>query len=131
MKAVVGHGNKDLKRKSSSRNSAKRSAKPKRKRQKKGHGATSSCSGSDYNAFRNATRLHLANYTKDQFFKYHDKYDMQRKRARGDGKWLYTVIIGGELEHGGSLKEVMDKCFAVEQTSAVSTLASNFGTNSE
>lgn len=83
-----------------------------------------------FNAFRNATKLHLANYTKEQFLEYHDKYRMQRKRTAGNGKWTYRVYIDGTVLGGGSLREVMDICLTAEQkANAVATLGTAFGSN--
>jgi len=81
-----------------------------------------------FNAFQNATKLHLADYTKEQFLKYHDKYHMQRKRTAGNRKWTYRVYIDGANEGGGSLKQVMDMCLTAEQkANAVATLGTGFG----
>ena len=71
-----------------------------------------------WHAFKNAKKLHLGDFAKDLFYKYHDMFELKRKRS-GTGKWLYKVNTGEEFQVVGALFPAMQLCSVVERKRAI------------
>ena len=53
-------------------------------------------------------------YTKELFYKYHDMFEMKRRR-HGENKWFYQVNTGTSLEVVRALLPAMDICSELEK----------------
>jgi hypothetical protein len=119
LKDVIGRGS------SSSSNKHQRSSRS----SKKSKNAQSSSSGEAWYTFKDAKKLHLGEYTKELFYKYHDMFEMKRRR-HAKNKWFYRVNTGTSLKVVGALLPAMDICSEMEKKkveAAAGTLVSASG----
>ena len=92
---------------------------------KKTNKGPSSSAGETWHTFKNAKKLHLGNYSKELFYKYHDMFEIKRRR-HGVNKWLYQVNTGDSEQVVRALLPAMELCDALEKKKielAASTLA--------
>ena len=92
-----------------------------RKRRRRIKKTQNSISEDVWHAFKNAKKLHLGDYSKDLFYKYHEMFELKRKRY-GTDKWLYQVNTGRGFQVVRALLPAMDLCYDVEKSRAIDSV---------
>jgi len=124
LKDVIGRGSS-----SSSSSSSKKHQRSSSRSSKKSKNAQSIPTVEAWHTFKDAKKLHLGEYTKELFYKYHDMFEMKRRR-HGENKWFYQVNTGTSMKIVRSLLPAMDICSELEKKkveAAAGTLVSASG----